>query len=195
MADAVGGLIAAVDTDQRLELTDEEVERILHAADVVTLARTGVEFDNRGDVIDAHAPEMPTRFAKQLTQILRGGVAIGMDRNAALALATRCARDSIPPLRLDLLRDVADHRASRIIDIRRRVEKPRTTVDRQLQALHILGLLVCDETEEERIGKTVYVRHYSLAAGIDLDVLRNQKCDQANLSTLREGERGDAPLF
>ena len=47
--------------------------RCCAAADLVTLARTGVEYDYRGDVIDAHAPEMPTRFAKQLTQIVRGG--------------------------------------------------------------------------------------------------------------------------
>ena len=39
--------------------------------------RTGVELDYRGDVVDAHDPEMPTRLAKQLTQIMRGAVAIG----------------------------------------------------------------------------------------------------------------------
>jgi hypothetical protein len=41
-----------------------------------------------------HAPEMPTRFAKQLTQIIRGGVAVGMSRKRAMKLAIRCARDS-----------------------------------------------------------------------------------------------------
>ena len=79
-----------------LKLTDDEEIRILRAADIVALARTGVETDYRGDVVDAHMPEMPTRFAKQLTQIWRGGVAIGMGRAKALQLALRCARDSIP---------------------------------------------------------------------------------------------------
>ena len=79
------------------------------AADLVTLARTGVEYDYRGDVIDAHAPEMPTRFAKELTQIIRGGVAIGMDRATARPLAIRCARDSMPPLRLAIIDDLAAH--------------------------------------------------------------------------------------
>ena len=112
----------------------------------MTLARTGVEYDYRGDVIDAHAPEMPTRFAKQLTQIVRGAVAIGMDRADALRLAIRCARDSMPPLRL------AHHRRPRDepgLDADRgppRLKKPRATVDRQLQALHILG--VVDSREE-----------------------------------------------
>ncbi|HEY1439515.1 MAG TPA: hypothetical protein VGF65_01440, partial [Mycobacterium sp.] len=75
---AVAGVIAGMDT-KPITVTDEETEKLLRAADLVTLARTGVVTDYRGDVIDSHAPEMPTRFAKQLTQIVRGGVAIGMD--------------------------------------------------------------------------------------------------------------------
>ena len=75
-------------------------KRILRVANVVTLARTGVDYDYRGDVIDAHAPEMPTRFAKQLTQLVRGAMALGIARGEAVRLAVRCARDSMPPLRL-----------------------------------------------------------------------------------------------
>ena len=37
---------------------------------------------------------MPTRFAKELAQIIRGAVAIGLTRTEALRLAIRCARDS-----------------------------------------------------------------------------------------------------
>jgi hypothetical protein len=178
MAEAVGGLIEAVDPAQAIDLTDDETNRILRAANTVTRARTGVEFDYRGEVIDAHAPEMPTRFAKQLSQILRGGVAIGVDRQDALDLAIRCARDSMPPLRLELLHDVANHFGARVIDIRRRVNKPRMTVDRQLQALHILGLLTCQETEEIRYGREVQVRHYSVSADLDLAALScAQKCE------------------
>ena len=114
---------------------------LLAAADLVTLARTGVEYDYRGDVIDAHAPEMPTRFAKQLTQIIRGAVAIGMDRDDALRLAIRCARDSMPPLRLAIIDDLAAHPYSTPTDVRKRLGKPRATVDRQLQALHMLDVV------------------------------------------------------
>jgi hypothetical protein len=66
------------------DASDEETDLLLAAADLVTLARTGVEFDYQGDVIDAHAPEMPTRFAKQLVQVMRGACAIGLDRTEAL---------------------------------------------------------------------------------------------------------------
>ena len=95
---------------RRAHRNEEEV--IAEAANLVTLARTSVECDFRGDVIDAHAPEMPTRFAKQLTQVVRGGAAIGMDRIDAVRLAVRCARDSMPPLRLAIIDDVANNPAA-----------------------------------------------------------------------------------
>ena len=94
----------AIDADGRGTRTHSR-----SAANVVTLARTGVDYDYRGDVIDAHAPEMPTRFAKQLTQLLRGALAIGLPRATALRLAIRCARDSMPPLRLAIVDDIAAH--------------------------------------------------------------------------------------
>jgi hypothetical protein len=171
MATAVAGLIDATDTERVYRLTEDDETTIVKAADLVTLvtlARTGVELDYRGDVIDAHDPEMPTRLAKQLTQILRGAIAIGMSHRDAIRLVIRCARDSMPQLRLTVLRDVAKHRDSRVIDIRRRLQKPRATTDRTLQALHMLGLLICREEEEERGGKMVQTRHYSLADEISL---------------------------
>jgi hypothetical protein len=42
-------------------------------ADLVTAARTAVERDYQGNPTSAHALEMPTRFAKQLTQVIRAG--------------------------------------------------------------------------------------------------------------------------
>jgi hypothetical protein len=118
LADAVAGLIETVDTKSVYRLSEDDENMIVKAADLVTLARTGVELDYRGDVIDAHDPEMPTRLAKQLTQIMRGAIAIGMGHQGARGLVIRCARDSMPQLRLAILRDVDDHPDSRVIDIR-----------------------------------------------------------------------------
>ncbi len=42
----------------------EAMDIMLNAANLVTLARTAVERDHRGDVVYAHASEMPTRFAR-----------------------------------------------------------------------------------------------------------------------------------
>jgi len=168
LAAAAAGVIAGMKPTAPT-LTEAETETLLAAADLVTLARTGVEYDYRGNVVDAHAPEMPTRFAKELAQIVRGSVAIGMDRDDALRLAIRCARDSMPPIRLAIVDDVASHPGSTTADVRRRIDRPWSTVDRQLQALHILGVLACEE-EEYRDTKTRW--RYSLRDGIDPDALR-----------------------
>jgi DNA-binding transcriptional ArsR family regulator len=112
---------------------------------------------------------MPTRFAKELTQVVRGAVAIGMDRTDALRLAIRCARDSMPPMRLAILLDLADHPSSTTTDVRKRIDKPRSTVDRQLQSLHMLGLLVLDEDDEFKGNGKRWL--YSLATCVDPGVL------------------------
>jgi hypothetical protein len=187
LAAAVAGVMTKVDVSRPYPLTEPDIKTIVEAADLVTLARTGVELDYRGDVIDAHDPEMPTRFAKQLTQILRGAIALGMGHAFAMQTVLRCARDSIPQLRLTILRDVADNPSSRVFEVRRRVQKPRATVDRTLQALHMLGLLCCDEQEVQRDGKTCHQRYYSLAAGISLAPLR--------LEITKNVSRGTTDLF
>lgn len=162
---AVAGVLAGVSDGAGVTVTEDETETLLAAADLVTRARTGVEYDYKGDVIDAHAPEMPTRFAKQLTQVMRGAVAVGMDRGQALRLAVRCARDSMPPLRLAIVDDVYAHPQSTSSDVRKRLDKPRSTVDRQLQALHILGVVKCDEIP---LGGTGTKWLYSIADGINV---------------------------
>jgi hypothetical protein len=168
LAAAAAGVIAGMDT-QPITVTDDETETLLAAADLVTLARTGVEYDYKGNIIEAHAPEMPTRFAKQLTQIVRGGVAIGMERSEALRLAIRSARDSMPPLRLAIIDDLAANPYSTTTDVRRRTNQPRNTVDRQLQALHCLGVLTCDEVDRATGPGSWW--YYSLADDIDPNCL------------------------
>jgi len=173
LAEAVAGVMNGMHPGA-VTVTEDETEVLLAAADLVTLSRTGVEYDYRGDVIDAHAPEMPTRFAKQLAQVIRGGVALGMDRSDTLRLAIRCARDSIPPLRLAILDDVAEHPDSSTAEVRKRLGKPRATVDRQLQALNMLGVLAVMEEEREWAGKPATRWTYRIAEGIDPDALRPQ---------------------
>jgi hypothetical protein len=52
--------------------------------------------------------------------------------------------------------------------VRRRLNKPRSTIDRQMQALHMLGVLDVDEGEYG--NKTRW--WYSLADGINPAALR-----------------------
>jgi predicted transcriptional regulator len=53
----------------------------------------------------------------------------------------------MPPLRLAVLLDVREHPDSSVPEVRRRLQKPRSTVDRCLQDLHMLGLLTLHEQE------------------------------------------------
>jgi predicted transcriptional regulator len=175
LGDAVAGVLAGVDTSPML-LTEVEADLILAWADIVTLARTGVEHDYRGDVTDAHAPEMPTRYAKQLTQVMRGGLALGMDRERLLRIVARCAADSMPPLRMAALCDLLTHPDSTTTQVRRSIDKPRSTVDRTLQALHMLGLLACEE--EESLTGTRTTWRYRLAADVDTAALAHLELSQ-----------------
>lgn len=189
LAEAVAGVLAGM-TTEAVAVTDEETDILLRAADLVTLARTGVEYDYRGAVIDAHAPEMPTRFAKQLAQIVRGGVALGMDRRLALRLAIRCARDSMPPLRLAIVDDLVKHPHSSTAEIRKRLGKPRATVDRQLQALHMLDVLACEEEDVTWAGKESTRWYYQLADGIDPSALDPKSVPEIALPTPSPKGRG-----
>jgi hypothetical protein len=172
LAEAVGGLIAHMNTVEH-SLTDTEKAQLLNAADIVTMARSAVERDFRGDIVFAHDPEMPTRFAKQLVQMLRGAVAIGMTPADGMRLALRCARDSIPPMRREILLDLAQNPDSRTADVRKRISKPRNTVRRELECLHMLQLLRCDETQEkDSQGKEYTIWRYRLDEDFDVATLR-----------------------
>lgn len=159
LADAVAAVLRQVNKrvdTAAVPLTVAHNERILEAADLVTFARTAVQRDRSGNVVDAHAPEMPTRFAKQLAQLARGAVAIGLAPDAAVSLAIRCARDSVPPLRLAILHDLAKHSNAPVTEISGRLQKPHNTVDRELQALHMLGLVTRNDVKGDKGTRWFY---------------------------------------
>ncbi len=153
LAAVVGNVLAGVNTTP-VTLAEDECERLLRAADLATRCRTAVEYDYKGDVDDAHMPEAPTRFVKQLSQIVRGACAVGIERNEAVNLAIRCARDSMPPLRMAILDCLTISKIAQSSDVAEALGKPQTTVNRQLASLVALGVLACEEvddiTEDER---------------------------------------------
>jgi hypothetical protein len=165
LAGAAAVLLASVNPDAPPTLTENEEDELLDLADIVTRARTSVERDFQGNPAWAHALEMPTRFAKQLVQIARGGIAIGMDRGDALEVAARCARDSMPPVRQKILADVAEHPDTPTAEVVTRLQLPRQTVDRTLQELQLLGLLTVDGIPYGDSGRTRWI--YSLAPDVD----------------------------
>jgi hypothetical protein len=171
MAEVMGGLIAHVDTTPH-QLSEDEITKIVNAADLVTTARSAVEKDYQGNVVFAHDPEMPTRFTKQLVQLLRGGVAIGMTPEDAMQLVIRSACDSIPPIRRDILLELSKNPKQRAAAVRKAISQPYTTAKRELDALHMLKALKCDEEDKAgHDGKSFTVFKYSLADKYDRDTL------------------------
>jgi hypothetical protein len=185
LAEVTGKLLAAaaahISAEPEPGLTETEMGSLLGLADLVTRARTPVERHYQGNPAFAHGLEMPTRFAKQLVQIARGGLLLGLGRDTAMNVAARCCHDTIPPLRRVVLADVAANPDSFTPDVVDRVQIPKTTVDRTLQELQMLGLL---QVAHIRYGEQERVRWmYSLAPGIDQADLA--KCTR-NVSTTRQ---------
>jgi hypothetical protein len=174
----LAGAAAAVSTEPEPGLTVGEMTSLLGLADLVTRTRTPVERDYQGNPAFAHALEMPTRFAKQLVQIVRGGLLLGLDRDTAMQVAARCCHDTMPPLRRAVLADVAANPDSFLPDVVGRVQIPKTTVDRVLQELQLLGLLTVDHIVYGQNEKVRWM--YSLAPGVDRGDL--EKCTR-NVST------------
>jgi hypothetical protein len=170
LAAAAGALLANASTDE-YQLEPAETQQLIKLANIVTWTRSGVERDYKGDMIDAHAQEMPTRFARQLTQLIRGAVAIGRSPDEAMKLAMRCSRDSITPLRRAILFDVAEHPEAEPRDVAERITRPLRTAERELQALYMLGALECEMQPAIVHGRTVTVTYYDLSPRLDRGLL------------------------
>lgn len=90
-------------------------------------------------------------------------------------------------------RDVGEHPGATTTDVTRRVQKPRTTVDRALQELHLLGLLAVESGDdvEAFIGRGRSWRYSltELVSADTLDQLRHQKWLPHSLLSPRGGEQ------
>jgi DNA-binding transcriptional ArsR family regulator len=109
--------------------------------------------------------------------LMRGAIAIGVERPDAFRLAIRCARESLPPLRLLVLQDVALNPMAEAGSIWRRVGKPRRTIQRHLEALKELKLLVLTEepqfemTEDGNMKQGKSKWYYDVDPSVDLSPL------------------------
>ena len=86
----------------------------------------------------------------------------------------------MPPLRLVVLGDVAGHPNSFTANVVERLQLPRKTVDRVLQELHLLGLLVVNKVPRGEDPEKIRWS-YSLADCIDqtaIGTLRSRKAGQ-----------------
>jgi hypothetical protein len=99
IAEAAAGLLGHAPTAAPLEATDQDLDWLAKLADFVTLARSPVARDYKGDIELVLHPEGPYRFVKELYALWRACGLLGMDREQAWDVAWRVAGDSMPRLR------------------------------------------------------------------------------------------------
>lgn len=127
------------------DLTGAEMEGLLNIALLVCRARSPVERDGYSrDIELVPGAESPTRLAKSLKRLLDGLTATGVIRPRAWSIVRRVALDSMPALRLAVLRVVSEARPGDIdtLDAATRLGYPTTTTRRANEDLAVYGLLV-----------------------------------------------------
>jgi energy-coupling factor transporter ATP-binding protein EcfA2 len=106
LRDVVAGLFAGLETPAAGAISDEERIQLVEVVKLVARGRAAV-YRERGELMGAGEPEIPTRLAQQLERLLAGMVAIGLDRPLAWKATLVTALSSMPSDRwkaIDLLR-------------------------------------------------------------------------------------------
>jgi len=129
--------------DEHLDLPAAYTGRLIDLADIVTRARSGVARDYQSrDILYLPEPEAPTRFAKQIAQLMAAMIRIGVEGSEAWRLAQKVGWDSVPAVRTSLLRilSTAECALSRA-EVQEFSGLPETTVRRVEEDLVVLGLV------------------------------------------------------
>jgi len=148
-------------------MTNSESAYLNRLAAFVTRCRTAVEGNYRGEPVDVHASEHPGRFIKQLGQLLRGALSIGLRREEAFALVHRCAFDSIPPARLAALRALRGGERQTVANVAGTLNKVYSTTKNHLDALALLGLVHKDELSTDEDDDQRVRRYYAVADEVE----------------------------
>jgi putative DNA primase/helicase len=127
----------------RLELPERFTEPIITLSDIVTRARSGVARDRQTrDILYLPEPEVPTRFAKQIAQLMAAAIRIGVSEAEAWRLARKVGWDSVPAVRSAVIHLLARQEGAplKLADLETKTGLPKTTVTRVVEDLVVLGL-------------------------------------------------------
>lgn len=130
------------------ERTDDETDMLVSLSVLVVKARSAVERDGyTRDIELVPGSEAPTRMIIMLDRLLAGLDAIGCDRTTALAHVRKIAFDSVPALRVAVLRALHGGQQD-TNDISETVRHPTQTTRRSLEDLVAHGLVECTRQGE-----------------------------------------------
>ncbi|HEV8425707.1 MAG TPA: hypothetical protein VGS14_11030 [Actinomycetes bacterium] len=135
IAQAAAGLLGHAPATPALDPAPADVDRLAKLADFVTLARSPVARDYKGEIDLVLDPEGPYRFAKQLHALWRACGLLGLGRAAAWEVANRVARDSMPRLRWRVLDALAVAGQQSTNTLARAALHPSRSVKRALEDL------------------------------------------------------------
>jgi hypothetical protein len=142
LAQAVLGLLGGTLPREPRARSDEETERLVALSTLVVRARSAVERDGHTREIElVPGAEAPTRLAITLDRLLAGLDAIGLERERAWHVVARVALDSVPALRLALLRALEGRERADTNELAGAVRHPASTTRRALEDLVAHGLV------------------------------------------------------
>jgi hypothetical protein len=143
LAAAVASVLGPVADMKPADLTDDEVETVVSWSRFAVWARTGVERDGYTHEVELMPSiEAPARLAGVLGAMHAGLSAIGVPPDDLWRIVTKLAWDSIPDLRRRLLGQLRlAHNELYTSDLVALTGIPRTTAERTLEDLALLGLL------------------------------------------------------
>jgi hypothetical protein len=139
----VAGFLEQFNGVGRLDLPERYTEPLVALADMVTRARSGVARDwQTRDMLYLPQPEAPTRFAKQVAQLMAAMLAIGVDADESWRLARKIGWDSVPAARYQVIGLLA-HDGGVVTNavLQEETGLPATTINRVVEDLVALGLV------------------------------------------------------
>lgn len=149
LAESVEAMLNDADQDAR-PLEEADIARLVDLATLAVRARSAVERDGYTREIElVPGPEAPTRLIIVLDRILAGLDVLGVRREDAWRVVTKCALDSIPALRLAVLYALHEGQAD-TNNVSGKVRHPAQTTRRALEDLVAHGLV---EVERQGEGK------------------------------------------
>ena len=150
LGDAVLAVLHRVGYDvEPRDLADDEIDDLVNLATFVVTARTAVERDHLSrDVEVMPESEAPGRLVAALGALHAGIEAIGAGTDAAWRIVTKIAWDCIPATRCTVLLALVDAAPCTSAVIQNVTGMPRTTANRQLEDLELLGMVRKDRHAE-----------------------------------------------
>lgn len=134
-----------------VELDDEMYDQLEDAAMLTCLGRAAVPRNayGRREIDGIPVIEEPARITGQIVALAKSLLALGVPRGQALALAGKCALDTVPQARLACLRKLADGEPMTVSEVRRRTGLNRHVARRALEDMEVLELTTCPRHEKD----------------------------------------------